>query len=154
MNTRKPYPLHPLRYARGSSLMEVLITVLVMAIGLMGVAQMQISGVRNQSDAFQRSIAIQQVNDMMERMRANTPAVASYVTANAAGTNPGCITAGCTAQQVAQFDVYTWVTDNGQLLPSAVSTVTAADASGRHTISLAWTRRDGSNDQVTMTWSP
>lgn len=146
--------LKPWRFSRGSSLMEVLITVLVMAIGLLGVAQMQISGVRNQSDAFQRSIAIQQVNDMAERMRANVPAVANYVTANAAGTNPGCITAGCTPQQVAQFDVYTWVTDNGQLLPNAVSTVTAADASGRHTITLAWTRRDGSNDQVSMTWSP
>ncbi len=134
--------------------MEVLITVLVMAIGLMGVAQMQISGVRNQSDAFQRGIAIQQVNDIMERMRANVPAAANYATANVAGTNPGCITAGCTAQQVAQFDVYTWVTDNAQLLPSAVSTVTAADASGRYTITLAWTRRDDTPDQVTMTWSP
>ncbi len=156
MKRRKHHSLTTPSRCRGSSLIEALITMLVMALGLMGVAQMQISGVRNQSDAYQRSLAIQQVNDIAERMRANAPGVAAgnYVIANAAGTDPGCILTGCTSAQVAQYDAFIWVTSNNIFLPNAVSSVAGPDPDGRYAIALSWTRRDGSADQVVTTWSP
>ena len=111
---------------------------------------------RNQSDAYQRSLAIQQVTDIAERMRANEPAVAAgqYVINNVAGADPGCILTGCTTAQMAQYDALVWVTANANLLPNAVSTVVVDPAqAGRYIITVSWTRRDGSADHVVTTWS-
>ena len=80
--------LSPTRYARqhGTSLIEVLVTLVILAFGLLGVAGLQAKMGLAEMEAYQRSQAIQALTEMTERMSANTAQAISYVTAGTIGT--------------------------------------------------------------------
>ena len=61
---------HP-RRQRGASLLEVLIAILILAIGMLGVAAMQAMSLRNSLSALERSQATVQTYAIMDAMRAN-----------------------------------------------------------------------------------
>jgi type IV pilus assembly protein PilV len=56
---------------RGFTLIEVLVTVLIIAIGLLGLAGLQMSSLNNQLEAYQRAQALLMVEEMAHRIRAN-----------------------------------------------------------------------------------
>ena len=58
--------------ARGATLIEVLIAVLVLAVGILGLMGLQINGKRTNYAALQRSAAVSLAQDMINRMRANS----------------------------------------------------------------------------------
>ena len=58
----------------GFSLMEVLISVLVLSIGLLGLAGLQVAGVRSGHSVYFRTQATLLANDIMDRMRTNSEA--------------------------------------------------------------------------------
>ena len=60
-----------LHHQRGASLLEVLIAVLILAIGMLGVAAMQSMSLRNSLSALERSQATVQTYAIMDAMRAN-----------------------------------------------------------------------------------
>jgi len=70
-----------LNLQRGVSLVEVLVAVVVLSIGLLGLAGLQASGMRVGQSSIHRSQAAQLAYDILDRMRANRAAVASYVLA-------------------------------------------------------------------------
>jgi type IV pilus assembly protein PilV len=76
------------RYARqhGTSLVEVLVTLVILAFGLLGVAGLQAKMGLAEMEAYQRSQAIEALTEMTERMSANTAQATSYVTAGTIGT--------------------------------------------------------------------
>lgn len=59
---------------RGFSLIEVLVAVLVLAIGLLGLAGLQLTGLKSNHSAYVRSQAALLAYDITERMRANRAA--------------------------------------------------------------------------------
>lgn len=59
------------RYQKGTSLLEILVAIVVMAIGLLGVASLQVNALKYQKTASQRAEAVQAAYDLGERMRAN-----------------------------------------------------------------------------------
>lgn len=69
---RKPRPHHRShRPARGATLLEVLIAVLIMAVGLLGIAALQSVSLRNTQGASERSNAVIQSYAMFDMLRAN-----------------------------------------------------------------------------------
>lgn len=56
---------------RGAGLIEVLIAVLVMAVGMLGIAAMQATALRNSQSALERSQAVVQSYSIIDAMRAN-----------------------------------------------------------------------------------
>lgn len=62
------------QHQRGISLIEVLITVLILAIGLLGLSALQLSSLKNNQSAMQRSIAVLQTYTIVEGIRADTEA--------------------------------------------------------------------------------
>jgi type IV pilus assembly protein PilV len=60
------------RRTRGFSLLEVLVALLVLSIGLLGLAGMQMVGLRSNNSASFRGQAVAIANDLAERMRANS----------------------------------------------------------------------------------
>ena len=68
---------------RGATLIEVLVSLLVLSIGLLGVAALLSSGLRNNYSAHLRSQATVLAHDIVDRMRANRTAAlgGSYDTA-------------------------------------------------------------------------
>lgn len=61
----------------GMTMTETLVAVVILAIGLLGVAGMQTSNVRNSQSASQRTMAVMLASNMAERIRANRAVAAS-----------------------------------------------------------------------------
>ena len=55
----------------GITLIEVLVTLLITTVGLLGVAALQLSALKTTSDSAQRSQVVWLMQDLIERMRAN-----------------------------------------------------------------------------------
>ena len=93
---------------RGSSLFEVMIAVLVLSTGMLGVAAMQSTSLRNSQSAFQRSQAILLTYSITDAMRANV------VPARANAYNLSLPSTGCTVpsagSSLASTDLTAWVT--------------------------------------------
>lgn len=131
------------RQQSGSSLLEVLVAVLVLSIGLLGVASLQLYGLRYNQSAYLRSQATILAYDIIDRMRSNTDAViaGSYdnIDTNILPTDPACISAGCTTVQLADHDIREWgsyFTQVPPLVPDARGTVTRAGS--RFTVTVQW----------------
>lgn len=103
----------------GSSMIEVLVTLLIFSVGMLGLAAMQLNALQASGDSGQRSQATWIAQDMAERFRANPEGTAATyaaapncaqlpVTMCADYFNPGTATkvnaATCTAAQMAAFD--------------------------------------------------
>lgn len=89
---------------KGFSLIEVLITILILMVGLLGLAGLQSRALTSQMEAYQRSQALILLKDMADRINANRNNAASYVTAGV-GTGAACPAAGAT---VASADMSEW----------------------------------------------
>jgi type IV pilus assembly protein PilV len=79
------------RYSRqrGVSLIEVLITLLILAFGLLGVAGLQAKMSLAEMESYQRSQALLALGEMTERMSANPAQATSYLNAGTIGTGDG-----------------------------------------------------------------
>jgi type IV pilus assembly protein PilV len=112
---------------KGFTLLEVLVAIVVLAVGLVGLVGLQTVSIKNNQTAYYRAIAIQQVYDMADRMRANLAGVkeGDYNAIDATTpTDPSCISAGCTIPNVAVTDHFQWNKNNGIFLPGGTGTVT------------------------------
>ncbi|MDB5923114.1 MAG: pilV 2 [Betaproteobacteria bacterium] len=108
----------------GFTMLEVLISIVVIAFGLLGIAGLQAYAIKNNHSASLRSTATSLANDMIDRMKANYIAVMNgdynkpnstdYSTAVAS-----CLTtAGCTSAQLAQNDLNEWAQRVAAALPN------------------------------------
>lgn len=99
---------------KGITLIEVLVTLLVTTVGLLGLAALQLKALQATADSGQRTQAVWLMQDLVERMRANPRADDSkYVAAVSCGTQPvQCAptpdkpSVTCTADQMAYFDLW------------------------------------------------
>lgn len=107
--------------SQGFTLIEVLVTLLVFAIGLAGFAAMQTAAMREVVDSQQRSIAVWRSQELIDRIRANPGEVTTFMTqvggfsCTSAPANrcsdyhSGTVKvngATCTAAQMATYDVW------------------------------------------------
>lgn len=89
------------RRQHGSSLLEVLITVVIIAVGLLGLAGMMARLHASEMEGYQRAQAVILLGDMGHRIEANRNAASSYVTGSSAplGAGMSCPSAATTLQQ-------------------------------------------------------
>lgn len=115
----------------GLSLIEVLISVLILAVGLLGFAGLQTQAIRTNFDSLQRAKASALVEDLLDRMRANQ-AVAINTTQferTLSATNPmaeparDCSANVCNVNDMAEWQLYEWFTDK-VLVQAPTATVT------------------------------
>lgn len=134
----------------GIGLVEVLIAVLILAIGLLGLASMQTNGMRMTNGSMSRSQAVFLANDIVERARANRANRANYALApNAAGNvNPCNLALGYNAAlTVAQNDMAEWLNSLACLLPGADASIALNVSTNRMDVTVQWTSRsDEDND--------
>jgi len=113
------------RQQRGFNLLEVLIALVVLSLGLLGLAALQNMGLRLGNESYQRSQATLLIYEMIDRMRANavgvqTGAYALPLTNTAPAVTQDCTLGGikCSAAQMAAYDMNQWIstitgTNNG-----------------------------------------
>ena len=101
-------------------MIEILISIIILTIGLLGLASLQAFSLRNAGNANYRGSAAQLAYDLADRMRANKAALDAGSYNNQQGTLvTACYQAtGCSTLQMAQMDVYAWSQDLARLLPS------------------------------------
>lgn len=104
----------------GFTLLETLVALLILSIGLLGLAGLQLSSVKNSRDVYYRTQATILAQDIAERMRANRQGVEAGNYQNASGSqNASCRnTTGCSSAQLAADDVFLWRTAVAARLPS------------------------------------
>jgi len=95
---------------RGVTLIEILTALAVLTIGLLGLAGLQAIGLRSQHSAYLKTQAALAAQDILERMRANSAALAGgYAIDSLASVAPAdCETASCTPTQMQSFDLWEW----------------------------------------------
>lgn len=120
----------------GSTLVEVLVSLLLLAVGLLGASILQLASLRARHESALLSSAVQLAAGIAERMRANSVLMhgpdadnaylgVSYEaaldgTAPASGSGPACFgAAACSAAQLAQFDIAEWQQQLHAALPGA-----------------------------------
>ena len=145
--------------ARGFTLIEVLITLLIFSIGLLAVAGLQTISKKANYDALQRTTASLLANDIIERMRANARMLDEYILPAGSEVGGGtlsapsvlCTTANCNPTQMAWFDLYQWeraldgaselvgtALTGGLVSPTACIEGPVGGGAGEYIISIAW----------------
>jgi type IV pilus assembly protein PilV len=131
---------------QGFSLLEVLITIVVVAIGLLGVAGMQVASIKLAANADTRSKASAQVSQIYEQMISNRAGLANY--AVGFGTTPS----GTTTEQT---QLRLWKETLAAALPGGDGriVVAAADPSCGLAASAATVGFPCRNITVTVRWN-
>ncbi len=147
----------------GFSLIELLVTVVIFSVGLLGVAGLQIVSKRATFEAMQRTTASEVAYGLLEDMRANGPALESYVlkaqigqySMGTAPTNTALTCADatlpCTEDAVATRDLSHWETVldgamevgptggvGGLMSPAACITGPPGGIAGIYVVSIVW----------------
>jgi len=125
----------------GFSMLEVLVTLVVLSTGLLGVANLQVDALRGNQGAYLASVAAQQAQDMTERMNANPAGVMAnqydVIDASIPDIEVNCQSGDCTPTQLAQFDHNRWNTSNQALLPNGAGQVAEISA-GIFLVGVRW----------------
>jgi type IV pilus assembly protein PilV len=141
----------------GVTLIEVMVSILVLSIGALGLAGLQISAKRAGYEAVQRTDASFLAMDIMERMRANPSVLVSYATpgvGEASGTalgEPGACTAegmACLPAGIKLRDMWDWE----QALNGASATSTAGKNTGGLLNPIGCISFDGRIVTVQIAW--
>jgi len=127
--------------ATGFTLVETMVALLVVCVGMLGIAALQGQALVAVGTAIRRSTAIDLAGNMAERIRANRTAGPAYAAAppaqSCADGTPG---ASCTPAQLAALDLADWTAVLARALPHGRGRV-AVDAA-RHpvgyTIAVSW----------------
>ncbi len=149
---------------RGFTLIEVLVSLAILAVGLLGLAMLQTTGLRYNTNSYSRTQATYLAYDLAERMRANVPAfqAGNYdVSAASANTidsisnnnyscnqnhNCVCDTGTCNNAAMAQFDLGQWYYNLDMLMPGA------KDAATLNTLFHAFISRTNNQANITIYW--
>lgn len=93
-------------------MIEVLVAVILVAIGFLAIARMQVQGLSYSHSAYNRSQAHFMANDIIDRMRANVQGVVDGNYDNKSTTSTyeshACSVTACTPAQTAQNDLAEW----------------------------------------------
>ena len=131
----------------GFTLIELLIAMIVLAVGLLGLAGLQATSLKNNQSAYNRIKATQLAYDIADRMRANiTEPKGSgnvYLTATPAAVEGCTNSTGCLSDKMAQNDLYEWnraidaTTNPSGGLPNGTGKITVSG--NIFTITINWT---------------
>ena len=128
------------RRHRGFSLLEVLIALVIMSVGMLGIAGLYVQGMQAGRTSLFRHHAVTLAGDVADRIRANPRAGSAYA---GPGSNRDCVAtgAGCPDADMAANDIFSWHRQAQETLPNGDVRVAFDDAVSppQYTISVTWT---------------
>lgn len=146
-----------MKISAGFTLIEVLVAVLVLGLGLLGLASLQATALSNNQSAYNRSQAAQLAYDITDRMRTNRSAKGDYFSDPSAAT---CQTGGqpcadcssamnmCSPAQLAQKDLYDWNLALTTTLPGGTGNIAGAGSIVIVTVSWAENRDENGDNAI------
>jgi type IV pilus assembly protein PilV len=129
--------------SQGFTLVESLVALVVLSIGMLGIAALHVEGLRSARTALTRTTAVTLASDIADRIRANRTGKLSYEAAvTSADTNAKCkpAGAGCTPAELARHDKAVWLGAIQRALPGGTGTIDCDDAAvpATYTITITW----------------
>lgn len=115
-------PVNP-KISGGFTLIEVLVSSLILGLGLLGLAGLQTASLRSTQSASQRSDTAFLAYEMADRLRSNPQGVRDGNYNNQSKTGDQCLNAVCTPAQRAGYDLAVWAADLGARLPNGAGAV-------------------------------
>lgn len=127
----------------GFTLIEVLIALVVLAIGLLGMSSLMMTSMQSNQSAYLRSQASLLAFDIAERMRANNDEATgtnNYVllSTTTSVADPSCPTGGCSPSQQAQLDLHEWRMALTNSIPGSTATISRTNVN-EYVVTIAWT---------------
>ncbi len=135
------------KYNRGFTLVEVLIALLIISVGLLGVATLQVRGQQINFVSYYRTQATFLADDIMDRMQVNfiEASAGNYVLSALSNCpNPGnlsnvCDTTACSRIALRNYDLTNWCFSLQNTLPMADAIITWNPApANEYTIEICW----------------
>ncbi|WP_444892735.1 type IV pilus modification protein PilV [Microbulbifer sp. TRSA001] len=137
---------------KGATLIEVLVSVLILAVGLLGLAATQVMSLKNGNGSHHRYMAALAAQEIIERMRANPTGASDGEYDGSVGgsssdggsggsdssSTPSCSSA-CSVSELAELDLYEWELILSSNLPSATGTIERN--SGEVTVTISWSEQ-------------
>jgi type IV pilus assembly protein PilV len=122
---------------KGFSLMEVLVTVVILSIGLLGLAGLQVKSQQFTQSSYLRSQAAVLAYDILDRMRANRTAALKSPTSgyahaigDAAPSAVDCYSSSCDSDDIADSDLAEWLAVIAKTLPAGEGEVATTPIPG------------------------
>lgn len=134
-------------HVSGFSLLEVLISLVIVAVGLLGIAGLMSNTLKSNDSAAMRTQATAQAYNIIDRMRANMSAVngGNYVVTMPASAATGalpstCTGAACGATALATYDIGQWEYDLAKFLPQGRGSIstTISPVATTYTVTILW----------------
>ena len=131
------------RRHRGFSLVEVLIALVIMSVGMLGIAGLYVQSMQAGRTSLFRHQAVTLAGDVADRIRANPTAGGAYT---GGGADNACVDQGvnCNAPAMAAHDIFLWSQQAADSLPNGQVTITfdGAATPPMYTIRVAWVEAD------------
>jgi len=141
-------------------MIEVLVTIVILSLGLLGLAALQTRGQQFNHAANIRTHATILAYDIMEKIRINktfarndvlagTGSGKGYVTNGKPANVPDCIAGACSVEQMRSYDLGRWYDRLAVTLPQGTGRISAdnsLDPVIRYTITITWALRDNEQD--------
>ncbi len=126
----------------GFSLLEVLIALVILSVGLLGIAMMVTTSLKANDSAYMRSQATALAYNIIDRMRINLSDAQAGVYNLALPYSPpitystACSTSSCAPDQLAQYDLNQWEYELNTLLPGGQGAITTNTSGGVTTVTV------------------
>ncbi|OGB21181.1 MAG: type IV pilus modification protein PilV [Burkholderiales bacterium RIFCSPLOWO2_02_FULL_57_36] len=137
----KKNPLGQCSPQRGFALIEAMVSLVVLAFGVLGLIGFQMQTLRDTRDSVGRSRAIVGIQDIGDRMRINPNLVPANYTAGfgAVATPTDCTAAPCTTAQLAAFDIWRWKANIAAALPGGQAAIAPSPSDPRQfAVMVGW----------------
>ena len=147
--------------ATGFTLIEVLVSMVILAIGLLGLAGMQTIALKDNQDAFFYAQASSLAYEMSDRIKANSPSTGAPpwesstvpTAATSCTSTDNCnTTTGCNSATMAAFDYCAWKANvQNRIAPDATATVAISPVTGsavcnggttKRCLTISWVRNN------------
>ena len=127
------------RNQRGFSLVEVLIALIIMSVGMLGIAGLYVQSMQAGRTSLFRHHAVTLAGDVADRIRANPTAEVAYT---GVGVDFSCVAAGinCNPVEMASTDILLWSQQANESLPNGTVVVgfDNTTAPPTYTIAVGW----------------
>jgi type IV pilus assembly protein PilV len=127
------------RRQAGFSLIEVLIALVIMSVGMLGIASLYVQSMQAGRTSLLRHNAVTLAGDVADRIRANPLGAAAYL---GTGADNDCVDGGinCSAPQMASHDIFLWRQQAQESLPAGDVTIAFNDGANppEYTIAVVW----------------